>query len=205
MGVVAMRVGGCTLGFAVALVAAGAAGAADMGRRPSPQPMPMPMPAALQPSFVSEARFGVFAHDPWSPERGSANLHAEILFAKPFTPADLFTSYFVPRPHIGASLNLSGATSFAFAGLTWSVDITDRVFIEASLGGAVHNGETGRHVQHDRSALGCSPVFRESASIGFRLTQNWTAMATVEHLSNAGICNANRGLTNIGARFGYTF
>ena len=25
----------------------------------------------------------------------------EILFAKPFTPADLFTSYFVPRPHVG--------------------------------------------------------------------------------------------------------
>jgi lipid A 3-O-deacylase len=30
-------------------------------------------------------------------------------------------------------------------------------------------------------------------------------MATIEHLSNAGLCAQNRGLTNIGARIGYTF
>lgn len=198
-----MRFIGLALGLAVAQVAAGSAGAADFGRRPGAQPVPRP--AALQPSFVSEARFGVFAHDPWSPEAGNANLHGEILFAKPFTPADLFTSYFVPRPHVGASLNLGGATSFAFAGLTWSLDVTERVFVEASLGGAVHNGETGRVVPPHRAALGCSPLFRESASIGFRLNQNWNLMATVEHLSNGGICHDNRGLTNVGARLGYSF
>ncbi|KAA2235468.1 acyloxyacyl hydrolase [Salinarimonas soli] len=199
-----MRLAGLALGIAIAQLAAGAAIAADVARRPA-APQPMPVPVALQPSFISEVRFGAFAHDPWSPEAGSANLHAEVLFAKPFTPADLFTSYFVPRPHIGASLNLGDATSFAFAGLTWTVDVTERVFVEASFGGAIHNGETGRVIPADRSALGCSPLFRESASIGFRLSQNWNVMATVEHLSNAGICNQNRGLTNIGARFGYSF
>jgi hypothetical protein len=85
------------------------------------------------------------------------------------------------------------------------VDITERVFVEASFGGAIHNGETGRIISSDRSALGCSPLFRESASVGFRLSQNWNVMATVEHLSNGGLCHQNRGLTNIGARFGYTF
>ena len=30
-------------------------------------------------------------------------------------------------------------------------------------------------------------------------------MATVEHLSNAGLCANNRGLTNVGLRVGYTF
>ncbi|HKH96014.1 MAG TPA: acyloxyacyl hydrolase, partial [Beijerinckiaceae bacterium] len=30
-------------------------------------------------------------------------------------------------------------------------------------------------------------------------------MATVEHLSNAGTCAQNRGLTNVGVRLGYTF
>ena len=192
------------IGFALGLtLVAGTAGAADLAR--SPIVPAVPMPAALRPSFISEVRFGFSAHDPWSPERGSANATVEVLFAKPFTPADLFTSYFVPRPHIGASLNFGGATSFAYAGLTWTIDITDRIFVEASFGGAVHNGETGRNVPLDRSALGCSPLFRESASLGFRISQNWNVMATVEHLSNAGICNANRGLTNVGARLGYTF
>ena len=30
-------------------------------------------------------------------------------------------------------------------------------------------------------------------------------MATIEHLSNAGACGQNRGLTNVGARLGYSF
>jgi lipid A 3-O-deacylase len=30
-------------------------------------------------------------------------------------------------------------------------------------------------------------------------------MATIEHMSNAGLCPQNRGLTNVGARIGYTF
>jgi hypothetical protein len=111
----------------------------------------------------------------------------------------------VPRPHIGGSLNFDDKTSFAYAGLTWTVDITPRFFIEGSFGGAIHNGSTGRVVPVDRNALGCSPLFRESGSVGVRLSANWSVMATVEHLSNAGLCSQNRGLTNIGARLGYTF
>lgn len=169
-------------------------------------------PAYAEPSqplsFVSEVRIGGSAHDPGSPERGSGNITGEILFAKPFTPADLFTSYFVPRLHLGASLNTGGKTSFGYAGLTWTVDITPRFFVEASFGGAVHNGNTETNpafIPTDRNALGCSPLFRESGSIGYRLSQNWSVMATVEHLSNAGLCGQNRGLTNVGARVGYTF
>jgi hypothetical protein len=30
-------------------------------------------------------------------------------------------------------------------------------------------------------------------------------MATVEHMSNAGFCDQNRGLTNVGGRIGYAF
>ena len=179
--------------------------AADLVRRDPPVPVALRSSFVSPPAFISELRIGGFGHDPWSPEESSANLHGELLFAKPFTPADLFTSYFVPRPHLGGSLNFDGKTSFAFAGLTWTVDITPRVFVEASLGGAVHNGETGKVVPPERNALGCSPLFRESASLGFRLSANWNVMATVEHLSNAGLCDQNRGLTNVGARLGYTF
>ena len=30
-------------------------------------------------------------------------------------------------------------------------------------------------------------------------------MGTVEHYSNAGVCDRNRGLTNVGIRLGYSF
>ena len=164
-----------------------------------------PFVGASRPGLLSEFRLGASAQDPWGPESNSANLTGEILFAKPFTAADLFTSYFIPRPHIGGSVNFSGETSFAYAGLTWTVDITPRIFVEGTFGGAIHNGETGKLVPVGRAALGCSPLFRESGSIGVRLSANWSLLATVEHLSNAGLCDQNRGLTNIGARVGYTF
>jgi lipid A 3-O-deacylase len=159
-----------------------------------------------RPSLLSEVRLGFSAQDPSGAESGSANLTGEILFAKPFTPADLFTSYFIPRPHIGGSLNFDHKTSFAYAGLTWTVDVTSRIFVEGSFGGAVHNGSTSDFfTPSDRQALGCSPLFRESGSVGVRLSANWSVMATVEHMSNAGFCSDNRGLTNVGARLGYTF
>jgi lipid A 3-O-deacylase len=165
-------------------------------------------PSSAQPSFLSEFRFGLSAQDPWGNEGrdGSANLTGEILFAKPFTASDLFTSYFIPRPHVGGSLNFDDKTSFAYAGLSWTVDITPSLFVEGSIGGAVHNGKRNNFDAFaERQALGCSPLFRESGSVGVRLSANWSVMATVEHLSNAGSCSDNRGLTNIGARVGYSF
>ena len=111
-------------------------------------------------------------------------------------------------PASGACVNVNGMTSFLYAGLSWTVDIGPAFFVEASLGGTVHNGNTQSNlalVPRDRNALGCSPLFRESASVGYRFTPNWSIMATVEHLSNAGICAQNRGLTNVGVRLGYTF
>ena len=100
-------------------------------------------PTSTSPSFLSEFRFGLSAQDPWGAggRDGSANLTGEILFAKPFTASDLFTSYFIPRPHVGGSLNFDGQTSFAYAGLSWTIDVTPDVFVEGSLGGAVHNGK----------------------------------------------------------------
>lgn len=197
---------GIALGIGLLVVSAlGTSGAVAADARRSAS---TPYPANSQPSLLSEFRIGFSAQDPWGPEGrdGSANLTGEILFAKPFTASDLFTSYFIPRPHIGGSVNFDGRTSFAYAGLTWTVDITPSLFVEGSFGGAFHNGEKEAFgISAHHQSLGCSPLFRESGSVGVRLSANWSVMATIEHLSNAGACSENRGLTNIGARVGYTF
>jgi hypothetical protein len=161
-----------------------------------------------QRNLFSELRVGASAQDVNGRESGSASLAGEILFAKPFTAADLFTSYFVPRPHVGGSVNTGGGTNYAYAGLTWSVDLTSWLFVEGGIGGAVHNGNTNPNlaqVPTDRAALGCSPLFRESGAVGVRLSTNWSFVATLEHLTNGGLCEQNRGLTNVGARLGYSF
>jgi lipid A 3-O-deacylase len=197
-----MRVG-TVLGLSFLVAAMGATGVSGADVKPSSGPA-----STAQPSFISEFRFGLSAQDPWGSEGrdGSANLTSEILFAKPFTASDLFTSYFIPRPHVGGSLNFDGMTSFAYAGLTWTVDVTPNVFVEGSLGGAVHSRkDRSGNALDQHQTLGCSPLFRESGSVGVRLSANWSLMATVEHLSNAGSCSDNRGLTNIGARVGYSF
>jgi lipid A 3-O-deacylase len=182
---------------------AGSASAADLG--PSrPAPVPYVEPAAR--SFLSEIRIGASVQDPGGPESGSGNITGEILFSKFFQSTDPVINLLIPRLHVGGSANLAGDTSFAYAGLTWTFDITPQFFVEGTFGGAIHNGNTDSIViPPGEAALGCSPLFRESASLGYRLTPSWSVMATVEHLSNAGICKQNRGLTNIGLRLGYTF
>jgi hypothetical protein len=155
-------------------------------------------------AFQYEIRGGVFAHDPFSPEKGSADINAEFLARLPFDASGAW-SFLIPRVHVGAMLNTAGRTSHAYAGFSWTYDVTRQIFVEASFGGAIHNGYTGDVPRYHHNSLGCSPLFRESASLGYRLTENWSVMATIEHLSNAGLCKQNRGLTNVGARIGYRF
>ena len=167
-------------------------------------------PAVRAPSFLSspasrfELRGGVFAHDSWSPEQGSADLNIEALSPRLYSTGSAWDAL-IPRAHVGGTINFAGRTSHGYAGLTWTFDVTQQVFVEASFGGAVHNGKTGAFSVPNHNALGCSPLFRESASIGYRITDAWSMMATVEHLSNAGLCSNNRGLTNAGVRLGYSF
>jgi lipid A 3-O-deacylase len=175
--------------------------AADL--RPSP-PALLPTLAASPPAFLSEVRFGGSAQDPAGPESGSANLTGEILSAQPWMAADPVLNLFIPRLHLGGSVDLDGRTSFGYAGLTWTFDVTPSLFVEGSFGGAIHNGETNSISPH-HDALGCRALFREAGSLGVRVTAHWSVMATVEHLSNAGLCSNNRGLTNVGLRVGYTF
>lgn len=173
----------------------GAAGAADMpvlGGKSTPM------------GVFSEVRLGLFTHDPWSPEHGSADFHAQILFVKPFVGKGQ-GDVLIPRPHLGGALNSDGKTSHLHAGLTWTFDLGEKLFVEGSLGGALHNGKTVVAVPANHNSLGCSLHFREAVGIGYRIDRNWSVIANVEHLSNAGLCGRNRGLTNAGVALGYRF
>ena len=169
-------------------------------------------PAFAQDFGISEIRGGIFAHsvdepgtflDMMNAERVQ-NLNVELLFDTPGLTEWLTLGQL--RPHIGATLNTAGLESMVYAGVSWTVPIFDSpVFVEAALGGAVHNGKNLGPTPMPARNLGCTLLFREAASIGVQLTENASIMATIEHASNANFCLDNRGLTNMGIRVGWKF
>ena len=152
---------------------------------------------------VDEVRWGVMAHDVGvfggEHERG-VDIDAEMLFDSPQFLAPLWS----PRPHVGVSVNSVGDTSQAYAGVTWTWDATDWLFLDFSLGGALHNGELESD-RIDRVSLGARVLFRESVSIGVRLGERSTVSVMLAHISNANLAEHNEGLDTFGIRWGYRF
>src|SRR5438552_7769350 len=105
-----------------------------------------PLPAAAQLNIVDEVKAGALAHDV-----GFLGHHLEagpdVNLEMLFTPPDLLAIIGSPRPHLGADINTAGKTSDAYFGLTWGIMLIqslfgagDGVFVNGSLGGAVHDG-----------------------------------------------------------------
>jgi hypothetical protein len=165
------------------------------------------VPASAQVLGGVEVRGGVFARGVDSNGQIDVSHIEDINFEALFTAPmiDSFVWLGKVRPHVGATVNLNGHESMAYAGLSWTVPVTDNFFVEGSFGGAVHNGPLHGAVAPDRN-LGCSVLFRESASIGANLTESSSIMLTLEHASHAGLCGVdNRGITNLGVRVGFRF
>jgi lipid A 3-O-deacylase len=160
---------------------------------------------APSPMLGWELRGGFYVHDPLSPEAGSADVNGEVLAPKLVDGADPFWSQFIPHPDIGFTANLAGKTSNLYGGAAWNFDVTQRIFISGLFGLGANDGKTGDHVPEGWNEVGCNWWFHESGSLGYRLTENWSLMGTIEHSSNAGLCTKNRGLTNFGMRLGYRF
>lgn len=160
---------------------------------------------SLSPAWAGDGetvRFGLSWQDVQSPEAG-LNLHGELVLPKP----NLFTAHLpeglAPAPFAGLSAHLGHGTSFLYAGALWTVPLTDRLFIEASLAVAANNGRS--EPRQGAAAMGCRGGFREEAGLGWRFDDAWSALVMVEHYSNANLCNHNRGLTNLGVMIGRTF
>jgi lipid A 3-O-deacylase len=174
----------------------------------APMPALAEPPEELAPFFaITEFRFGVFDANLENAGQDDVEfaLNAELLFGRLGTERGnsgnpILDVLLHPRPHIGFSIAPGEGTDQLYAGLTWEVRLTDRIFVEASFGGAVHDGSTDAG---DPESFGCTANFRESASIGIDLTDRLRVMATIDHMSNGGLCDENEGLTNAGVRLGY--
>ena len=180
------------------------AGAADLPQRSAP---PAYVPTFVQEPFINEVRIGGYYHGIGNPERDTADVNAEILTRKIWIPSDPDYAWLAPRLHVGGTVNTAGRTSYGYAGLTWTWDnlIWQRTFAEFSFGPSFNDGYTGRYAPLDQAKVGCVALFRESGSLGYHLDEHWSIMATIEHVSNGGLCDENRGITSAGLRLGYHF
>jgi lipid A 3-O-deacylase len=181
---------------------------------PPPPPAPPVLPGLYDPYRI-ELRFGGFAHGVGGNEKGTFDLSPELVMPRlPFFQS-AWWNVFVPRPHVGANVNLEGRTSAVYAGALWSFPLPYRTFFELFVDGAIHNG-VQTAVVPGRSTLGCPALFHVGGSLGYAITEHWTVMATFDHLSNGhyifGINCAgnigptpNPGINNWGGKIGYAF
>jgi hypothetical protein len=208
--------------FAV-MLSLGLANGADLLPAPPPAPPPYaapPAPPLAQPlglydPYRIEVRLGGFLHGVGGAEKGTYDLNPEFVFPRLPLFREQWWNVFVPRPHVGAQANLEGKTSSFYAGALWSFPLPFRTFFEIFVDGAIHDG-----VEHNalpgHSGLGCPALFHVGGSIGYAITEHWSAMVTFDHLSNGHVifginCSGNTGPTpnpgvnDWGAKIGYAF
>lgn len=128
----------------------------------------------------------------------SAALSGEIIFEEP----ELLRWALSPQPYINASLNLDGDTSFGGAGLLWRQSLGEHFYGDFAFGLVAHTGTTEidlRELPQDtflhewifrrdnEREFGSRLLFRERLTLGLRLSENVSAEAYFEHISNGGV------------------
>ena len=181
-------------GAIVMLCLSGPAGTQSVGAGEDPSPIG---------GILSEVRLGVFDHDAGiisSDREDGYDVNVELLFASP----SLLRLLGSPRPQLGIVINSKDDTNQLYAGLAWTFDIPSLGFIEATVGGTRHDGNT-KFREVNRNNYGCKLLFRESVSLGVRLDSHQSVSIMLSHISNSGLCEHNDGLDNLGIRYGYRF
>lgn len=166
-------------------------------------------------NVVDELRVGLNYHmvyytmlPPADPKALYLDRFEDISFDVLFTTPALDAFYWIgsPRPEIGTTINLKGEDSLLHAALTWTVPLFDTpVYLEGTFGAATHNGYLGDEAPAGRRKYGCRVNFYERFGIGANISDNLTATLAYEHMSNAGLCGYNAGISNLGLKFGWKF
>lgn len=153
---------------------------------------------------AANAHYALFPTDPdgWDLTH-IETVSLDVLFTSP--DVDVFRWIGSPRPELGASVNLAGRDSMAHLGLTWQLPLFETPFyLEGTFGAAIHNGALSG-AEPGRQNFGCRVNFYERYGVGANLSNSVTATLAYEHTSNAGLCDYNDGLSNLGFRVGVKF
>jgi hypothetical protein len=171
-----------------------------------PDPPYQPATAAAN---YNEVRIGASfsAFGPSPARQSGAFIEGEVLLASPF-PAHgsaWLDALLRPRPDLGVTVSTTGAASQIYAGLTWDFPLVGALYLDASAGGALHNGPLDQPPGVRGPRLGSRALFHLGLGLGYSFNAHWNALVTVEHSSNAGLAKHNDGINLVAAMVGYRF
>ena len=179
----------------------------------------LPLAQTAEAQLVEEVRAGVMRHNICVVDCKNANkedgptIEGEVVFASP----DILRYVLGPRPFAVASVNLSGDTSYAGAGLMWNWDFARRWSLEPSLGYVFHDGTNespfpqgspeSNAFARENVFLGSDDLFRTGLALNYDFGENWGGQLQYEHLSHGQILGngRNQGLDSIGLRVYWRF
>lgn len=152
-----------------------------------------------------EARLGVAAFDvgPFTRQHLSgAVINGEVLAPSP----GFLSGIGSPRPYIGFDASTSDQPIHVFyAGLNWEAYFTQKLYAGFSVGGSVNTDDRLVTDSGHVKALGSQVLFHLQASVGYDITEQFTAQLYLNHFSNAQLASANHGLESVGVRLGVRF
>jgi len=159
-------------------------------------------PAAAQEVFA-----GVYLHEvdtPLTLHTGESG--ADIALGYRFAPIAPLKAVGSPAPYVIGSLNSAGDTSFAGAGLSWTIG-KGPVYVRPAIAVVIHDGPDYRvdPLTRRRTDLGSRVLFEPELGIGYRVNGKVSVEASWMHISQGRLFNwqQNPGIDMIGARLAY--
>ena len=109
-----------------------------------------------------------------------------------------------PSPYAFVSVNSSGDSHFAAAGLSWKFG--QRLYVRPGIGIAVHTNSGDNDFTDGRIDYGSRILFEPEIGVGYEINDRVSLEASWVHLSHAQIFGPqNPGLDTIGVRLNYRF
>jgi len=155
------------------------------------------------PAQAQEVWGGLFAHAVDTPltfetDEGGVDIQVGLRGA----PIAALHTVGSPSPYIIGSLNTRGDTSFAGAGLSWTLG-KHRFYVRPGIGLIIHDGPRNRiNANRLHTELGSRILFEPELGVGIRVSPAVSVEANWTHISHAQLFNSqqNPGIDMLGVR-----
>lgn len=155
------------------------------------------------PASADEVFVGAYVHEVDTPlTLKVAESGADIALGYRFRPIERWHAIGKPAPYVVASLNTAGDTSFAGAGLSWTVG-KGRFYLRPAVAVVVHDGDLHRPdpVNGRDRGLGSRVLFEPEIGLGWRASEQLSVEASWMHVSHGLLFGKqNPGIDMVGLR-----
>lgn len=113
-----------------------------------------------------------------------------------------------PSLYIFVAANDSSDTSFVAGGLSWHIDLADKLYFRPGIGIALQSRTAQRFRLGDnrRTDLGSAVLFEPELVLGYEVSEKISAELTWQHISHARLFSGqNPGIDLMGARIAFKF